>query len=495
MEARTVEKNRHKEECLRISQAETHQNKEPPDYPVNSDVNRYEDNGATFSKSLFHNHEGLVSQEELDKMKKGVYRCKCSLKKIHYPGTLKLVSPSAVYSVDYVGPFKSSVKFPSPPLMASNETGGEMVELYNQMLSRDVLFRDFDNNSLINETISDLNKLSDFKGPKEGGQVTTKTVFRGNSEGDLIGPYVSIFFLRFFNQGAAVVDQVYSCYQVGHDLMKTPEKVLLVQNGQVTENPAPRDVHRYISSPRDGASFVHFDTPTLTGQNALNILYSLGCPLAKGVQVASESAFVDTGPGDITDLIGRAARIGLLGAWYHKWSNLRLRPEVLGLWVEQAKSSNTNKYELSPELMSSDVLNRVKAKNNNYILNSVYPEGSPSHPAYPAGHSVFIGAVVTILKAFFKEDFEMAALVPDKSGMDLIGTGEMVTVRNELDKLASNVAIFRNWAGVHYRSDADGIYLGEQIAINLLQEHVKRYPYKIFFEFHKRNGELIKITK
>jgi len=40
-----------------------------------------------------------------------------------------------------------------------------------------------------------------------------------------------------------------------------------------------------------------------------------------------------------------------------------------------------------------------------------------------------------------------------------------------LNKLASNISIGRNWAGVHYFSDYyESILLGEQIAIGILEE-------------------------
>ncbi len=46
----------------------------------------------------------------------------------------------------------------------------------------------------------------------------------------------------------------------------------------------------------------------------------------------------------------------------------------------------------------------------------------------------------------------------------------------ELDKLAANVAIGRNMAGVHWRSDYTGsVKLGEEIAIRILQEQKLTY--------------------
>ena len=50
-------------------------------------------------------------------------------------------------------------------------------------------------------------------------------------------------------------------------------------------------------------------------------------------------------------------------------------------------------------------------------------------------------------------------------------TGAPLTVGGELNKLASNVAIGRNIAGVHWRSDAtESLKLGEEVAIRYLRD-------------------------
>lgn len=38
-----------------------------------------------------------------------------------------------------------------------------------------------------------------------------------------------------------------------------------------------------------------------------------------------------------------------------------------------------------------------------WLLPMGYPEGSPTHPAYPGGHSCFVAAAATIAKAYFKD--------------------------------------------------------------------------------------------
>jgi hypothetical protein len=57
----------------------------------------------------------------------------------------------------------------------------------------------------------------------------------------------------------------------------------------------------------------------------------------------------------------------------------------------------------------------------------------------------------------------------------------------------------RGWGGVHYRSDGEhGILLGEQIAIEYLQNYIRTYAeeFRNFrgFQLIKRNGTPIRIT-
>jgi hypothetical protein len=52
----------------------------------------------------------------------------------------------------------------------------------------------------------------------------------------------------------------------------------------------------------------------------------------------------------------------------------------------------------------------------------------------------------------------------------------MFTVGSELNKLASNISLGRNMAGVHYRSDhKQSLLLGEEIAISVLRDQRDTY--------------------
>src|SRR5262249_30323159 len=113
-----------------------------------------------------------------------------------------------------------------------------------------------------------------------------------------------------------------------------------------------------------------------------------------------------------------------------------------------------------------------------YLLPMAYPEGSPAHPSYPAGHAVIAGACVTVLKWFFKDTFpignpEMAS----RDGLSLLAwDGPALTAGGELNKLAANIALGRDMAGVHWRSDGiEGLRLGEAVAISVLQDYQKSF--------------------
>ena len=83
------------------------------------------------------------------------------------------------------------------------------------------------------------------------------------------------------------------------------------------------------------------------------------------------------------------------------------------------------------------------------------------------------GACVTVLKAVFDESWTIPdPVVAANDGLTLTPwSGEPLTVGNALNKLAGNIAIARNAAGVHWRSDAvGGLKLGEAVALNYLAE-------------------------
>ena len=83
-----------------------------------------------------------------------------------------------------------------------------------------------------------------------------------------------------------------------------------------------------------------------------------------------------------------------------------------------------------------------------------------------------------MLKAFFNESFVIPNPVEASAdGLSLTSySGTPLTVGGELNKLAANVAIGRDTAGVHWRTDGiEGMNLGEAVAIGILQDYSTTY--------------------
>ena len=194
--------------------------------------------------------------------------------------------------------------------------------------------------------------------------------------------------------------------------------------------------------------------------------------------ITNQSPFTSLGGPWLLQILTYASNLALSGAWYQKWRvHRRLRPEVYGGRVHFHQTAGRN-YELHSDILNSDAVAKAYSLNGSYFLPMAYTEGSPRHPSYPAGHATVAGACCTVLKAFFNEDFIMPDTVQaDASGLSLVPYNDSaLTLGGEVNKLANNISIGRDAAGVHYRSDGvDGLVVGEQQAIRLLRDQVKLF--------------------
>src|SRR5215471_6192658 len=116
----------------------------------------------------------------------------------------------------------------------------------------------------------------------------------------------------------------------------------------------------------------------------------------------------------------------------------------------------------------------------------------------PSRRDVLRSACATILKAFFDADYVLPHPVeatPDGSTLDP-WKGTDLTLGNEIDKLANNIALGRDAAGVHYRSDSiHGLFVGEQQALGLLRDYSRTYNEHFDgFVVRKFSGDRVKIT-
>jgi hypothetical protein len=220
----------------------------------------------------------------------------------------------------------------------------------------------------------------------------------------------------------------------------------------------------------------------------------------------TQVGFATFGPVHLLQLLIEVSGRALRAVWWQKWGvHRRLRPEEYGGRVDN-QLNNRRTYpihsSLTTSLSTGGLAPYFPEKWGSYLLPQAYPEGAPTHPAYGAGHAAISGACATILKAFFDESMLLESpVVPSADGVSLVpytGAGAtQLTVGGELNKLAGNIAIFRNAAGVHWRSDyTESLPLGESVAIGLLQEMSLTFNEDdAFFQFTKFDGTKIRIQR
>jgi membrane-associated phospholipid phosphatase len=457
-------------------------------HPDNGDDTGFENKIGSYSKGLPHNEVGEVDPNAYRQLLAALESWDpADFEAIPMIGGLKLADPQAAYCFEMEGADSHRLGMLPPPAFSSAWAAGEMVELYWRALIRDVPFIKYSTDPLAAQAAKDLSAMSDFRGPKSDGAVTLETLFRGNTPGDLTGPYLSQFLLRDIPYGAMTIVQRYRTTLPGDDHMTDYGVWLKIQNGSppTTANkfdPTPR----YLRNGRDLGEFVHRDFTYQAFLNACLILLSFGRAALDSTSPylasAIQDGFVTFGSPHILDLVARVTNAALRAAWCQKWLvHRRLRPEmfagrvqnrVAGMADYRIPSAVLNYYPIHSDVFSSKAPDKVFGKTGTYLLPQAYPEGSPLHPSYPSGHAAIAGACATVLKAFFKESFLIPNPVQANSdGLTLLPVpGPRFTIGGELNKLAANIGLARDYAGIHWRSDtAESLKLGEAVAINILQ--------------------------
>lgn len=515
---------------------------------------------------------------------------------------------------DLQGPDAQALAMPPVPTLGSDELTAEMGEVYAQALLRDVPLRNFTvgvmglgktkegteisakkyldivegQKSQVNKIkalTDELAKLPWFSGAgvassaaaaaRQRSKPSPETAFRGITRGDDVGPYLSQFLLAGdagvggersradgrIRYGAIDINQRVRTAVPELDYMTSWEEFIDVQNaadlrGKEAYQDAPG--RRFIYTPRDLATYVHYDALYEAYLNACLLLLGNKTPFDPGIPFQSadkfdhQQGFVQFGGPHILSLVAEVTTRALKAVKYQKFNvHRRCRPEVLAARLHKADELK----EIAPELLTmrmelGNILEKVENHNcaqnegkaasaeqaATLLLPMAYCEGSPMHPAYGAGHATVAGACVTILKAFFdhcaplslisvkdsttreassitklKEvlpypDYKLRsanlAFVPVNNGhqldvvpvLDKDGKLAELTVEGELNKLASNISIGRDWAGVHYFTDYyESLLMGEEIAICILEEQKLTFGEKFSMSLAKFDGTTIRI--
>lgn len=480
-----------------------------PAHPDNGDEAAYASRLNSYTKGLPHDALGLVRADAYTSLLSALStgrNADFEAIPLGVPNGIKLRNPQHAYTFQLEGRDTHALTMRAAPSFSSAEQASEAAEVMWQALTRDVPFSQYSVNTMTVEAAADMSRFSDFRGPKAGGVVTATTLFRGNTNGDLAGPYISQFLYKPVPFGAQPsLVQKFTVPVAGNDHLTNYAEWLNVQNGgkasgitAETFDPTPR----YIRNNRDLAQYVLRDFIYQPYLAAARILGGFGPGAVKAnPYVTSASQTVDPlwGVNHVLDMVGRVANASQGAAWYQKWLvHRRARPEVFFGRVHSQKLGMAS-YPLNPELLASSSLARVYERNGTYLLPTAGATGSPLHPSYPAGHATMAGAGVTVLKAFFNGSFVIPSpVVASDDGLSLVPySGAPLTVEGELNKLANNISFGRDAAGVHYRSDNEtGILLGEEMAISILQDLVETYTDDFSgFTFNRFDGTPVVIRK
>lgn len=448
-----------------------------PTHVTNGDERTLDRAWARFSKGLPHDRHGVADRGAANALQNAVSTGDPhAFEQVPLGGYLKLANPQAAYAFDLIGPDSHQAIIAPPPAFSSAEQASELVELYWKALLRDVPFSAYEEHPLARAACDELSRMSRFTGPASSGAVTPLTLFRGGTPGGLRGPYVSQFLLRDLPWTPIRVPQRMRMAKSGDDYLTDEESWLRIQNGAVAGVNAYDETPRYIRTGRDLGEFVHRDFTYQAFLGATLMLFRMSAPVDGGVPYhhsVTQSGFVTFGPSDILHLVAIVSNIALKATWHHKWLvHQRLRPEEHAGRLHQHLRGGAS-YPFHVDALNSEAVAQTGRKFGTHLLPQAYPEGAPLHPAYPSGHAAIAGACATALKACFAETFIIPdPVVPGPDGVSLTRyTGPELTIAGELDKLAENVSLGRNFAGIHWRSDAvEGLQFGEAIAIQILRE-------------------------
>lgn len=327
-----------------------------PRHPNNGDERLYPNFIGNFSKGLPHDSLGEVNRHAYAGLLQALLSGNpADFEDITLGGNVRLVDPQAGLAFDMEGlDSHQFVEIPSPAL-ASAERAAEAVENYWQALLRDVNFTDYPTNAVALAACAELSALGAFTGPRQSGQVTPQTLFRGFTPGDVVGPYVSQFLLQPISFGALPITQQFTTYAPGVDYLTDPG--LAARNGQGPFASNSKDsVLRYLRNGRDLAAWVHVDALVQAYFHAL--LWLLGNAVAFNAgnpynHSTTQAGFGTFGGPHVIALLSEVSSRALKAQWYQKWFVHRaLRPEELGGLVHWTKTGAAH-YPLHPDILNS----------------------------------------------------------------------------------------------------------------------------------------------
>lgn len=494
-----------------------------PPHTTNGDEARYPDKSGTYTKGVLQNGIGLVNPSAFQTFRHAIDTGTfAAFENVILGGTRRLNGPLGgnAFSMEGCDDVQfgnapspanqiNQVVVPPAPALASAAYGTELVELYWASLLRDVAFTDYASNPTAAQAAAELDAMPTYAGPRNGsGHVTPELLFRGPYPGETVGPYMSQLHLIPTYFGAQPISQQLVTYLANIDYMTDPTTYQQVQNGINTglQNQVDPQL-RYLHNGRDLGAYTHLDVLFQAYFTAFLVLNTIGAPLNPGnpyVGSTNQNGFGTFGGPDIAASLTAVARLALNSVWYQKWAiHLRHRPESGGAIVRQILTGHggTLQGHVNDNVLNSQAVQSSFTRYGDYFLAQAFPEGSPTHPAYPTGHGVVAGACITVLKFFFDGNFVIPnPVVPSSDGLSLQpytgGDAGQITVNGELNKIANNISFGHGiHSGIHWRSDtSSSIQLGEAVAIGMLQDRARCYAETFTVRLTKIDGTIATIS-
>lgn len=567
---------------------------------------------TSFTKGLHHNDFGLVDRSEYRAFRKALTDPAPDMGNLENAAVDKAGigrtwdNPLSGHCFALEGPDPADVAVPPAPRLGRSELTAEIASVYAMALLRDVPFTALadrqtvvpglsfpakhsrcDDVVVVGDIVDALRKLAWFDPQKcpDGSfgtltehekrrrqshwdginGLTVNTLFRGSTAGARSGPYISQFMLLgtgnhqtgrtpqdgIIGYGAQVINQRVTQATPDLDFMTNWDDWLEVQNGAATQG---RETYRHksrrVTTPRDLATYVHFDQLYQAYLNACLIMLGnqefrvdVAIPSSVCRDKTSRRSVTCAGP-HVPSLLAEVASRGLRAARRQEYQvHRRGRPEVLAARLTQVANGQTGEMEVDavsslhvmlcelgadnphddtrPGLLLHWITQHNAAKgkasptagpsavriapDRNYLLPMAFSEGAPMHPSYGAGHATVAGACVTILKAFFASDRLFLGAIdgvdtlyqadPDSDGLLPWPGLATPSIADELDKLAANISIARNMAGVNFYSDYyDSLRMGERIAAGILEEQMMTYSVPVRLSFQSFDGDTIVVS-
>jgi len=498
--------------------------------PDNSDLLRFTDFSANFSKTLRHDGLGVPNhlsyQSFIDALGSETFQGLNNVI-IGTPGggpNSKMNGPDTAFAFDLEGLDSHAFTIPPPaPSVSSAQTATEEVEHFWASLLRDVPFTEYASNPTVAEAVADLNSRSFIQG---GGAnqwprpITAQNLFRGQvfvGDGNVKGPYISQFLLQPTFFGNQPISQLHQTLLPNQAFLTDVSSYQAVQNGGATGEPLMDPTLRFIRNGRDLTAYTRVDALHQAYFVASLVLAGIKAPLTPGnpyITSPTQKPFGTLGAPDAFATIPEVATRALKASWFRKWvADLRLRPEEYGALLEARRIHSTPVPQASnalhSDVLTSAVLPKILAMFGSHLMPVAFPEGSPTHPCYTGGHATVAGACATTVKFFFDGKQKLRPLLlaagtdlkqPAPDGLSLVTyTGadrDSIDINGELSKLAFNIPFGHGvHSGIHFRSSNHwGILLGEAVALSVLQDKAKGYNEPFTINITKFDGTTATIT-